>query len=54
MRCPLQSEFEAALTAFLLGAVHRYFPLSKNFSDEQLRAIEVQRENLQLINCPQL
>ncbi|XP_003372329.1 putative formamidopyrimidine-DNA glycosylase, partial [Trichinella spiralis] len=24
MRYPLQSEFEAALTAFLLGAVHRF------------------------------
>ncbi|KRX29960.1 hypothetical protein T06_13506 [Trichinella sp. T6] len=28
MRCPLKSEFEAALTAFLLGAVYRFFPLS--------------------------
>ncbi|KRY04073.1 hypothetical protein T12_6626 [Trichinella patagoniensis] len=24
MRCPLQSEFEAALSAFVLGAVHRF------------------------------
>ncbi|XP_003374164.1 fanconi anemia group M protein [Trichinella spiralis] len=29
MQCPLQSEFEAALSAFLLGAVHRFFPLPK-------------------------
>ncbi|KRY26390.1 hypothetical protein T03_13747 [Trichinella britovi] len=27
---------------------------AKNFSEEQLRAIQVQRENLQLINCLQL
>ncbi|KRZ26821.1 hypothetical protein T4C_6251 [Trichinella pseudospiralis] len=30
------------------------FPFVRNFSEEQLMAIQVQRENLQLINCPQL
>ncbi|KRY02790.1 hypothetical protein T12_16118 [Trichinella patagoniensis] len=29
MRCPLKSEFEAASTAYLLGAVRCFFPLSK-------------------------
>ncbi|KRY85900.1 hypothetical protein T11_181 [Trichinella zimbabwensis] len=29
MRCPLQSEFEAALTALLLGAVHRFLSAFK-------------------------
>ncbi|KRY08132.1 hypothetical protein T12_13492 [Trichinella patagoniensis] len=29
MRCPLQSEFEAALTAILLRAVHRFLSAFK-------------------------
>ncbi|KRX12258.1 hypothetical protein T07_2713 [Trichinella nelsoni] len=31
MRCPLQSEFEAALTAILLRAVHRFLSAFKVF-----------------------
>ncbi|KRX82287.1 hypothetical protein T12_8137 [Trichinella patagoniensis] len=31
MRCPLQSEFEAALTAILFRAVHRFLSAFKKF-----------------------
>ncbi|KRX30455.1 hypothetical protein T05_5320 [Trichinella murrelli] len=48
MRCPLQSKFEAALTAILLRAVHRFLSTFK------LKAIVIQWKNQQVMNCPQL
>ncbi|KRX30825.1 hypothetical protein T05_529 [Trichinella murrelli] len=52
MRCPLKSEFEAALTAILFAG--NYIILMYKVLIHLLETALIQRESQQVINCPQL